>query len=262
MNCVDCNEFRSFIDPYLDREFDEQERALFDAHLATCASCRAYYEHHSSFLKVMKPALKRPCKMPENARSRLEQKLKGAKGSKRVGAVAMTVAKPASVVAAAALLFIFVAPLTGFSSSVVEDVVDQHVQTMPVEVPSPEATEVNRWFSDKLPFRMLTPQFKDQRVTLLGGRLSRVRATDQGGSLPAAHLLYRVGQHKMSVLVFDDRVKGRRQGPQNINADDMNPIMRDIRGHRVMIYRRDGLTYAITSTLPETDMKDVMGTSL
>jgi anti-sigma factor RsiW len=212
-------------------------------------------------MKAVKPALKRPCRMPENARQRLEQKLKGAQRPMRAKATALALAKPVTMMAAVAIIFLFVAPLTGFSSSVVEDVVDQHCQTMPVEVPSPEPSEVNRWFSDKLPFRLAAPRFRDQRVTLLGGRLSRVRRSQERGSVPAAHLLYRVGKHKMSVLVFD----GQGQFPAENGVDgagNPRPMIREIRGHRVAIYRRGGLTYAITSTLPETDMMDVMGTSL
>jgi anti-sigma factor RsiW len=189
VSSIDCNEFRSFIDPYLDCEFDDQERALFDAYLAVCTECRAYYEHHSFLMNAVKPALQRPCRMPDNARQRLEQKLRGVQRPQRAKAAAIAVAKPVTMVAAVGVIFLFVAPLTGFSSSVAEDVVDQHCQTMPVEVPSPEASEVNRWFSDKLPFRMATPRFRDQRVTLLGGRLSRVRGHQDRGSLPAAHLI-------------------------------------------------------------------------
>ena len=197
--------------------------------------------------------------MPQNARLRLEQKLRGIQRPQRVKATALALAKPATMMAAVAVIFVFVAPLTGFSSSVVEDVVDQHCQTMPVEVPSPEASEVNRWFSDKLPFRMATPRFKDQRVTLLGGRLSRVRAPQERRSLPAAHLIYRVGHHKMSVLIFD----GRHKMPSLDEATpDGRPVMKEIRGHRVALYRRGGLTYAVTSTLPVSDMMNVMGTSL
>ena len=262
MSLIDCTEFRAFIDPYLDQEFDEQEQALFDAHVASCEACRSHYEHHALFLNAMKPALKRPCRMPETARHRIEQKLKTAKGPVDIGARVKSMAKPVSALAAAAVLVVFVVPLTGFSSSVVEDVVDQHVQTMPVEVPSPEATEVNRWFSGKLPFRMLTPQFKDQRVTLLGGRLSRVRAASERGSLPAAHLLYQVGVHKMSVIVFDDGVPSETGAELDAHRVRQGPIFKEVRGHRVMLYRQGGLTYAVTSTLPEAEMKNMMGTSL
>ena len=63
----------------------------------------------------------------------------------------------------------------------------------------------------------------------------------------------------MSVLIFDGR-------HQILSLDDgtsrTGPIIKEIRGHRVALYRRGGLTYAVTSTLPETDMMDVMGTSL
>ena len=97
--------------------------------------------------------------MPQGARSRLDV-LRGVQRPQRAKATALALAKPVTMMAAVAVVFLFVAPLTGFSSSVAEDVVDQHCQTMPVEVPSPEASEVNRWFSDKLPSEWPHPAFR------------------------------------------------------------------------------------------------------
>ena len=49
MKTLSCEEFRQFIDPYIDAEFDNSERALFDAHLSTCAGCRRHFEHRTWF---------------------------------------------------------------------------------------------------------------------------------------------------------------------------------------------------------------------
>ena len=35
MKVLTCEEFRQFIDPYIDAEFEHSERALFDAHLSS-----------------------------------------------------------------------------------------------------------------------------------------------------------------------------------------------------------------------------------
>ena len=56
MNHVDCNEFRAFIDPYIDGEFDERERALFDAHCAACPECQEYLDQKSWLTNAVEAA--------------------------------------------------------------------------------------------------------------------------------------------------------------------------------------------------------------
>ena len=142
-----------------------------------------------------------------------------------------------------------------------DEVVDQHCHQMPVEVPSPEAREIEQWFVGKVPFDMVTPPFRDRRVSLLGGRLSRIRRGAELSSIPAAHLIYSVGSHKLSVLVFDDGGA--------INYDESavtlgKKILRfhEARGHRVAMYRTGELTYAVTSNMPKKELLDVIETSL
>jgi anti-sigma factor RsiW len=132
---------------------------------------------------------------------------------------------------------------------------------MPVEVPTPAVDEVDLWFSDKLPFEMAAPQFRDGRVSLLGGRLSRIRHLSSNASAPAAHLIYSVGAHKMSVLVFDGRGLVTFDEPDmHLGGEPMR--IQELRGHQVALYRRGNLTYAVTSSLPRTDMLDLIATTL
>ncbi len=259
MNSVGCDEFRSFVDPYLDDEFEPRERAMFDAHVAECESCREFLDQKTWLLREIKPLLKEPCPMPPAAKSRLQARLKGLERASGARGL-MAKSWPAVTVAAAA--FMLVMPLAGFNSSVVvDDLVKQHVQTTPVEVPTALQSEVDHWLAGKLPFRAATPKFKDQRVSLLGARLSRVHTGENDQNVPAAQLLYRVGPHKMSVLVFD--------GGESFELGDNAQIVRgqpvhvhDRSGHRVAIFKRGKLTYAVTSDLPTSDIVQVIGTSL
>jgi anti-sigma factor RsiW len=75
MSVIECGEFRKFIDPYIDGEFDDTERAMFDAHLAICPECRRYFDQRAWLQNAVKPVLKRPCRMPQEARGRLEKKV-------------------------------------------------------------------------------------------------------------------------------------------------------------------------------------------
>ncbi|MGC6417333.1 MAG: anti-sigma factor family protein [Bradymonadia bacterium] len=257
-----CEDFRAFIDPYLDDEFDTRERAMFDAHLASCSNCRDFFEQKQWLHNAVRPRLKDSCILPAEARQRIQSQLKTVQRPRRVREAAKRLAKPIPAVALAAAAALFIIPLTGFKSSVVEEVVDQHCQSVAVELPSPESAEVDDWFADKLPFRVATPQFKDQRVMLLGGRISRIRPAGREVGTPAAQIVYQVSGHKMSVLVFRDE-DSDLTGPTSEHTLGGNQFrMTDSKGHRVAIIRRGGLTYAVTSTLPKDDMLGLLGTSL
>ncbi len=249
---IDCDEFRKFVDPYVDGEFDDRGRAEFDAHMAVCPDCRRFFEQKSWFLEAVRPCLRRPTTMSEDQRCRLTAKLRAARAPERRRRMMRRVA-PLSTVAAAAAVFLFVTPLTGFAP-VIDEAVDQHCQAMPVEVPSPEPREIDDWFSGKVPFDMNAPRFRDQRVSLLGGRLSRV------GQQRAAYLVYGVGAHKVSVLVFDGRELKLDSGQARAVAN-RKLRMHDARGYRVAVYQKGPLAYAVTSDLPEGEMLNLIGSA-
>ena len=96
---------------------------------------------------------------------------------------------------------------------------------------------------------MRAPTFRNRRVTLLGGRLSRVRWSDQKVSRPAAHLVYQVDGRKMSVLVFE--AKEEAVGENEISWHERA-------GHRIAVFRRGRTRYAITAQLPEADFQRVV----
>ncbi len=254
---VDCADFRQFIDPYLDGEFDLAERAAFDAHLASCAGCRRHFEQQAWMKSALRPALKRPCRLPAAARDRLHMKLRAAERPARIRRAARRVAAPLSTLAAMGAILLFVTPLTGFKPTVMADAVDQHTRELPVEMPSPMELEVEQWFEGKVPFEMAAPRFSDDRVMLLGGRLSWL-----GGepSRPAAYLVYGVGGHKMTVLVFDG--SGIEFDAPATEVAGKRVYLHDDRGVQVALFQRGSLAYAVTSDLPQEKMLELIGKTL
>lgn len=261
MSRIDCHEFRKFVDPYLDGEFDARERRDFDAHVAHCADCRRWFEQHRDIQAAVRDTLERPAVLPGAVRARVRARIAVEEAHATRGRSWFKLALPVPVVAAVASVFIFVGG-SGFATPVVEEAVAQHRDDVPLEVPSPEADEIDRWFEGKLTFNVQAPRFRDDRAMLLGGRLSRVRGLDGQAPRRAAYLIYGVGAHKMSVLVFDD---------QNLPVDKIGDQHR-IKGHtvsvtdrgdyRVAVYRHRGINYAVTSDLPSAQMLQLIGTSL
>lgn len=263
MNRVDCDEFRAFIDPYIDGEFDERERALFDAHCAACPDCQEFLDQKSWLINAVKPLLQQPCTMSPDARSRLNQRLKVAQRPERAKAVVQWLARPVPALAIAAVSLLMILPLTGFNRSVVAiDLVNQHRRNLPLEVPTAVDSEVETWLSGKLPFAAVPPKFKDRRVSLLGARLSQVQTREQTSSVPAAQLLYRVGTHKMSVQVFDGRDVFDESGDNIQMIGNRAVKVLDMNGHTVALFKVGALTYAVTSDLPAEEIVHVIGTSL
>ena len=259
MSRIDCDDFRKFIDPYLDGEFDAGERAAFDAHLAACSDCRCHYEQKAWFINAVRPCLRRPEPMPEAAHQRLHARLRTAQQPERRRRLVRRLA-PVPMLAAAGAVLLFVTPLTGFAPAVVEDAVDQHCQKMPVEVPTDEANQADEWFSGKVPFSMDTPRFRDDRAMLLGGRLSHVRNGERNRR--AAYLVYGVGEHKVSVLIFNGRELGLSERGELRHVKGHPVRVHGARGYRVALYQRGQLAYAVTSDLPEPEMLKLIGTSL
>lgn len=255
---ISCTEFRKYLDAYFDVELAEPERAEFDAHVAVCGGCRKHYADQAWFRAAVRPALKRPCALSESARTRLRASLSDAGRQMRRRVLLRRLAPAVSALAAVGAIFMLVTPLAGFTP-MLDDVVEHHVERAPVDVPTPEADELETWFKGRLPFRFNAPRFRDGAM-LLGGRLTRV-AGPEVAHRQAAWLVYGVGRHKLSVLVFDagdlDVTGGGRV--ETVNGHDLS--MHDSRGYKVALFRQGDIAYAVTSDLPEDRMVQLIGTA-
>lgn len=69
MNWVDCETCEELLQPYLDRELDERERAEAERHLDACAYCRRRYRFEVELRRFVRQAVDEP--MPVGLRERL-----------------------------------------------------------------------------------------------------------------------------------------------------------------------------------------------
>jgi anti-sigma factor RsiW len=114
---------------------------------------------------------------------------------------------------AAAAAFIFIAFLLfrGWSSypqaQTFAGLADLHVATLasatPVDVISTDRHTVKPWFQGKLPFTFNLPELGDTPFTLEGGRMSYL------GQSPGAQLIFKIGNHRISVFIFQNRLDRR-----------------------------------------------------
>ena len=81
--------------------------------------------------------------------------------------------------------------------------VDTHLIALsspnPVDVISDDRHNVKPWFQGKLPFAFNMPEVQGSNFDLIGGKVVYVQQR------PGAALLYRAGQHKISIFIFQSR---------------------------------------------------------
>jgi anti-sigma factor (TIGR02949 family) len=66
--CAKCEEL---LQPFLDRELDDDERALAEAHLARCGYCRKRYRFEESLRRFVRQALAE--EMPPGLKTKLAE---------------------------------------------------------------------------------------------------------------------------------------------------------------------------------------------
>ncbi|MBH23729.1 MAG: hypothetical protein CMH57_04540 [Myxococcales bacterium] len=131
---------------------------------------------------------------------------------------------------------------------IVEEAVNWHRRDLPVDVVGPSDKRVKRWFDGKVNFPVRLPRFDRERpgeVNLLGARLSNVRDRQ------AAYVVYEANGSKLSVMVFNrnPRIKTIRRDVAR------RPIyFKNAGGYNVAVVEDNGVTYSITSELPEHEM--------
>lgn len=82
------------------------------------------------------------------------------------------------------------------------EVADLHVGALasanPVDVVSTDRHTVKPWFQGRIPFSFNIPELQGTEFTLLGGRMVYLNQH------PGAQLIFTVGQHKISALIFQE----------------------------------------------------------
>ena len=137
----------------------------------------------------------------------------------------------------------------------VENTVEWHSGDFPIEVTGPQPREVARWFRGKVDFPVRLPTFKSKSVRLIGGRIAHVN------NRRAAYALYDVDGARLSVMIFHgDDLKVPGDKVRHVSGRDVAVL--NSRGYEVAVLQDDGITYTMTSDLPEEEMLELVGTSL
>lgn len=253
-----CEELIPFLDAYVDQELDDQDLRDMEIHLSDCDECRDRVAYQVGFKNHFKEVLGQTM-APADFKVRLLDTLQfhdeyGAEPplpapipiKKTAWLKHAWVAAP--LAAAIGLVVIVpnftVAPARSDVVPIVEQTVDWHSGNFPIEITGPDSQGVSQWFRDKVDFPVRLPRFASDRVTLLGARLAHVQ------DRRAAYVVYEVDGTRMSVMMFDGQ--GLAVPSDHIrHVGDRDMMVVNQRGYEVALLQDDGVTYTITSELPE-----------
>jgi anti-sigma factor RsiW len=264
---MSCDEFRPFIGAYVDGEFDERETAEMEAHLASCSECRELVQREVRCQKAFRetmPDSSAPEDFKEDLMASLEEEAEQKQSEKdeheRGRSAWQYAAASGSLAAGVALVMWFVpsmtvAPASSGQQPVVEQTIDWHQEHLPVEISGPGSKQVKTWFRDKVDFPVRLPEFNQGDVRLIGGRLAHVH------SHRAAYLAYEVQEARLSVMMFrGDDFEVPSQRVQSVAGREV--ALLDSEGYGVAVMRDDGVTYTITSDVPQRELVDIISSTL
>ena len=261
-----CEDFEPFIDAYIDEEFGERERADMEAHLSVCDACRRRVQTQVTFKEHLQQCLGKEC-APEGLREQILESLEdievdrcgdgGSQGWTSRVHVGWIAGPLAAMVALAVVVpeLTVVAPAASSPASMIDSTVDWHQGNYPLEVTTADSDEATRWFEDKVDFSVRLPNFGDDRVNLLGGRIAHIE------DRRAALLLYEVDGARMSTILFDgEGMKVPREHLRRVEDRDIAWLNQ--KGYGVAVVQDSGVTYTMISDLSEDRFLDLVANSV
>jgi anti-sigma factor RsiW len=197
-------EWQEKIGLFVDDELQAADQQEISAHLSGCSECTAAVAEQLALKKAVRVAANRYSAPPDLHAAVYRQLHPHA----RVSAWwkwGMSAVCAVLVVALGYSLW----PRSSGKDPMMAELVDQHVIALsssnPVDVISEDRHTVKPWFQGKLPYSFNLPELAGTNYKLLGGKVAYAQQK------PGAELLYTVGQHKISIFIFEEQ--GNRKMP-------------------------------------------------
>jgi anti-sigma factor RsiW len=253
-----CSEVAALLEPYVDGEFDEGERAALEGHLSACEPCRARAAAALSTRSALRASLRRAAgagTAPDSLRQRISVALDGADASPWW----LRVLSPLPVAAAAACVAGALLVFAGHRSAdpLVEEAVRKHARDLPLELNAasvgPEA--IPSLLASKLDFNPRPPPFHGQGVRLVGARLAQLR------EWPAAYMRYDTPRGQVGLFIIDDPERRVVETGRQVRAGPGTISVMNARGYNVAIWRRNEIVYSLIADLDEADLVRLVATA-
>jgi anti-sigma factor RsiW len=260
----DCRDVERLLEPYLDGEFDEADRAGLEEHLAGCTRCRSAATSAMSFRSALRARLREAVEpgsaagtAPESLRRRISTAL-DAEESRPVSwwrrlLAPLPVAAAAACVAGA--LFVFAGHRS--MDPLVEEAVRKHARDLPLELSAaslgPEA--IPAMLASKLDFNPRPPAFRANGVKLVGARLAQLR------EWPAAYMRYETPRGPVGLFIIDDPEHRVVEVGRQVRTGPGAMWVMNARGYNVAVWRKNEIVYSLVSDLDEADLVRLVETT-
>ena len=237
-----CENWRDWLDAYVDESCTPEQLAGIEDHLQNCPACAAETLSRLQWKRATRAAAAARFLPSPEFRLRLEKAVQ--KSRKPLWRTAWIPGVAAAL--ALVLIAISVTVFTRHQSreQALAELLDLHVATLasvnPVDVVSTDRHTVKPWFQGKLPFTFNLPELQDSSFKLLGGKLVYFQHN------PGAQLLFEVRKHQMSVFVLQDQPDPGTL-PEAVTASSE-------RGFSVETWSQSGLRYVVISDTNPADV--------
>ena len=248
-----CQELDRLLYPYLDGEFQPEERVDLETHLSGCAACRLRVENEQHMRQALRRAarhsvqgMRAPASLRAGIQVGLRQEQRRAQYGVwlRAGAMALVVVTVGGG---------FVAYQTEQRERLARrEAVQRHSRELPFEIASASPEQMEEWFKDKVDPRVTVPQLPKAKA--LGGRISILNGKE------VAYISY-------ETLPENEGEKGRRLGVFVVPDDEATaPKFQALKavevdsaqGFNVVTWRDDEIVYEMVTDMDEADIRRML----
>ena len=261
----DCDDVERLLEPYLDGEFGDDDRASLEAHLSACAGCREGAASAMAFRSALRARLREAfatgaahATAPDSLRRRISAAL--AAEAERPAAGWRRILSPLPVAAMAACVAGALVVFAGHRATdpLVEEAVRKHARDLPLELSTASiAPEViPGMLASKLDFNPKPPAFRGDGVKLVGARLAQLR------DWPAAYMRYETPRGgRLGLFIIDDPNRRVADEGHAVRAGAETIWVMNMRGYNVAVWRRNEIVYSLVSDLDEADLVRLVETA-
>jgi anti-sigma factor RsiW len=246
-----CQELDRITYPYLDGEFQTEERLEVEAHLSGCATCAQRIHSEARMQQALRRAARQAMestRAPDALRSSIREGLRREQHREQQAGW-MRASAAALVLLAAGGAWMAFQPEQ--RQRFMEDAARRHAKKLPVEITGASHEGVEAWFDGKLDHRVSVPRLAEVRLS--GARISNV--TDR----PAAYISYErtpgkegAPVRRIGLFVFDD---ARRE----VEAPPLPSVqVGSSLGYNVAVWREGEIVYELVTDLDETDIRRML----
>lgn len=242
-----CDEFDSLLHPYVDEEFEDDERLEAERHLAICEDCARKVHFERQFREGLRSKLREvDVPAPDSLRHSVLHAFHQEQRRERNRQVATWASAAAVVVAVGSVTF---ALWPKNREKFVLDAAKWHSRSLPFEIAARPHDAIEQWFAGKLDHRVNVPRFPN--LQLAGARLSNVE------DRPAAYIRYQKpdahgSERSVGLFVFDD-------AQNEVDADPLPSVdLENKLGYNVALWRDGEIVYEMVTDLDEHDIRALL----